>query len=274
MPQDSNRSLLIPRSRRRDFVLRFTGLTILGFALGSIAKAAIDYLVKQLLLNPMTKQFLSNKLPFEFLYRLLLREVYSSNLSYEAPIYLISEILKGAAFGAILGATQWIIIRRYLRFSKFWIVANSVGYALSSWLLLLAFITAFFPKEAEQIIDSGIRLIPAQLNYTPAGLLVFFMIAALIALICTNSLTGFAQWLVLRKTLRSIWWWLFVSGAIALVTAVLSLPFLILSRMIMLSSIQAVEPLIGIVFVIVSGVIYGMIQSLSLCLCHRLPRDS
>lgn len=206
MSQDRYRSLLIPHSRRREFILQFTSLTIIGFILGAIAKTAIDHSVKQLLLNPGAKQFLINKLPFEFAYNLLLKEVYSRSNIYEAPIFLISEILKGAVFGAILGAIQWVSIRRYLRFSKFWVVANSVGYALSSWLLLLALITTISSDYAEQTADSAIRLIPAQFNYTPAGLLIFFIVAALIVSIATNSLAGFLQWLVLRKTLKSVWW--------------------------------------------------------------------
>lgn len=136
MTQDNgrNQSLLIPRSRRPDFIVRFTGLTLLGFALGTIACFTIDMFVKQLLLNPNTKPFLINKLPFELVYNLLLRKLYAPENSYEVSILLVSQILKQAVFGTILGATQWISIRQYLRFSKFWIVANSVGYALSSGL--------------------------------------------------------------------------------------------------------------------------------------------
>jgi len=105
MTQDNNRSLLIPRSRRRGFIIQFVGLTILGFVIGSIAKGAIDYLVESLLLNANTKQFLFNKLPFEFFYNLLLRGVYASDSIYEAPICLIADILKGAGLCCMIRET-------------------------------------------------------------------------------------------------------------------------------------------------------------------------
>ena len=74
----NRRSLLIPRSRRREFVIRFTILTVLGFAMGGAFGQLIDQLVRQVLVNRSVKEFLVNNFPLKLLFQLPLEALYGN----------------------------------------------------------------------------------------------------------------------------------------------------------------------------------------------------
>lgn len=224
-PGNSNgRSLLIPHSRRRDFIIRFTCLTVLGFATGEAVNRLISELVFQVLINRSLKQFLLNNFPVKLLFELPVEVLYGDRRRYEGSVLLLGEILKSATFGVILGTAQWLALRRYLSFSKFWIVYTSIGYTISSILLLLAVITILSPQLLKQIVDFLFSFLPASLNYTPGGLIPIFLVALVSSSFSTNISLGLAQWLILRRSLDSIWWWIFVPMAAALIASILSLP--------------------------------------------------
>ena len=44
----------------------------------------------------------------------------------------MSGVLGGALAGAVIGAAQWLVIRRYLRVGPEWIVATAFGVAMAT----------------------------------------------------------------------------------------------------------------------------------------------
>jgi hypothetical protein len=83
----------------------------------------------------------------------------------------------GAACGAVLGAVQWLVLRRRLSLSRNWIVATSLGMA------------------------GGLALTLALFGTTTAGS------ALLLRGVTTGLLIGLAQWLVLRGSIPRAWVW-------------------------------------------------------------------
>jgi hypothetical protein len=186
----NRRSLLIPRYRRREFVIRFTILTVLGFVMGGVVNEVINQLVRQVLVNRSVKEFLLNNFTLKLLFQLPLEALYGNR--YEGSVLLLGEILKSSTFGVILGTAQWLILRRYLSFSKLWIVSTSIGYAISSPFLLLALITTFSLQFLEQLVAFVYSFLPASLNYTPGGLIPLFLLAFLSSSFATNISLGLA----------------------------------------------------------------------------------
>ncbi len=61
-------------------------------------------------------------------FRLKLADMYFGY--YMGRSFQLDEVLYGAAFGALLGIAQWIVLRRHLKQSGWWIPASSIGYLL------------------------------------------------------------------------------------------------------------------------------------------------
>lgn len=91
------------------------------------------------------------------------------------------------ALGAVIAATQWLILRRYFSGAVRWIVASGVGMAIGG--------IAPFPLKLRDLYvgTSGI-----QLDEIAYG--IFF-----------GFLMGGAQWLVMRTWVKSAGWWVLSS---------------------------------------------------------------
>lgn len=261
----NRRSLLIPRSRRREFVIRFTILTVLGFAMGGAFGQLIDQLVRQVLVNRSVKEFLVNNFTLKLLFQLPLEALYGNR--YEGSVLWLGEILKSSTFGALLGTAQWLTLRRYLSFSKLWIISTSIGYAISSLFLLLALITTFSPQFLKQLVAFVFSFLPASLNYTPGGLIPLFLLAFLSSSFVTNISLGLAQWLILRRSLHSIWWWISVPIAAGLISTILSLPIFLGMRLFFFNVRS--NMVYTITLPVIGGISYGIVQGVSLCACRR-----
>lgn len=203
------RPLLIPRSERRRFVIGFTCLTAVGFAAGWAASEIVGRVIDSVVFNDSVERFLRSFLPIKPLFQLLLKRVYDHRNTYDGLVetqthYLLKEIPSRTAFGAILGAAQWVELRKYLRSSLFWIVLTSIGYAISSNILLFALITKIDPQSFRS-------LLAAALNYDfGSGLIHLLGLTILALVLLSNILVGLCQWLFLRQSLHSVWWWTFI----------------------------------------------------------------
>ena len=114
----------------------------------------------------------------------------------------------GAIAGVVLGASQWLVLRRYVP-DWLWILATTTGYAvwlttLQSWRRLL---TQF-------LLDTSL---PLQLgNLFPVVDVAFSTLLTAIGAIWL----GLAQWLVLRRYSRMAWGWILVPSIALLMTGV------------------------------------------------------
>ncbi len=91
------------------------------------------------------------------------------------------------ALGAVIGATQWLILRRYFSGAVRWIVASGVGMAIGG--------IAAFPLKLRDLYvgTSGF-----QLDEIAYGVVFGFLM-------------GGAQWLVMRTWVQSAGWWVLSS---------------------------------------------------------------
>lgn len=90
----------------------------------------------------------------------------------------LAPALVGALFGAVpsilIGWFQWLILRRYIRVSRWWILTVSAGIGLNH------FIADGFPNAR----------------------------APIIGLLAGSAAVGLLQWLVLRRQVNSFAWWI------------------------------------------------------------------
>jgi hypothetical protein len=110
---------------------------------------------------------------------------YSPSLAVQT---LLAVGASGAILGLVLGAAQWLAIRRHLPGSLGWIPATAVGFALLQEVALLA----------EVWVDS-----PS--IYSTLGLVIAWDV--LKALMGGVAL-GFAQWVVLARRISRAWLWI------------------------------------------------------------------
>jgi hypothetical protein len=122
-------------------------------------------------------------------------------LAYAAQPEILIGLVSGAVIGGALGIAQWLVLRRYIEMTFWWILACilggmiglSIGMALGDSLALPAVRAATREAAAgalpwRVILQAGI-----------SGALLGVMLGA-------------AQWLVLRGAVRSAGWWIIVSG--------------------------------------------------------------
>lgn len=92
-------------------------------------------------------------------------------------------LLGYGALGAAIGLAQWLVLRRYLRGTGWWVLATLLGYALPFIL---------------------IRSMPPSEQPWLAGTSMFLML---------GTTLGILQWLVLRGRVRHAGWWIAISIA-------------------------------------------------------------
>jgi len=103
-------------------------------------------------------------------------------------------LLVGALQGAILGFSQWLVLRHYIHKATWWILATTVG-SLLAWLIGLAVSIAM----ALAFTLNGVKTTTLLLGVVWLGAGV-------------GTVLGFAQWLVLkayvRVYIRQAGWWM------------------------------------------------------------------
>jgi len=143
---------------------------------------------------------------------LVLRPLQNSALSaswQEGEI--LGTVVSGFVSGLVIGAMQWLAIRRYVP-SWLWIIASSAGYVilmtvLQGWRL---FLRELFQNGT---ISGLLRGLP------PTSLLVLVGVTGVIfTALCTIWL-GLAQWLVLRRYAGPSWGWVFVPSIAVLLSS-------------------------------------------------------
>ncbi len=126
---------------------------------------------------------------------------------------LLGAFVSGLVTGLIVGATQWLGLRRYVP-DWLWIIANTAGYVLlmttlQGWRNLLE-------QGWHSNLVGGLALPTSpDIELVIAGIL-----GTTLTALCTLWL-GWLQWLVLRQYARPSWQWVFVPAIAVLVSSCL-----------------------------------------------------
>jgi hypothetical protein len=98
--------------------------------------------------------------------------------------------------GPVIGVAQWLVMRRYIRATGWWVVVSSVGWWSGINL---------------QILLGGLLNPSVQLLWQEFGLWEVFWINTVQEPVTLVSL-GFCQWLLLRRRLPCVGWWILASA--------------------------------------------------------------
>lgn len=122
-------------------------------------------------------------------------------------LYCMSGIVGGAMNGALVGLSQWLILRRRFSGARSWFLSTVIGMAVGIGIgvfLGAYWLTGFHIAHNWELGDQLSRSLVvemavqgAALQYLPIGLAL-----------------GVCQWAVLRRYARSSGWWLVMSLAV------------------------------------------------------------
>ncbi|MCX7592555.1 MAG: hypothetical protein N2235_02110 [Fischerella sp.] len=162
--------LLIPRAQRRNFFIRFTLMTVVGWVVGGIASIAIE--------------------------RTLLQALPAVVLQQQPLWFWFVKFFSSIVFAVIFAADQALILRQYLS-ARLWLLATSAGWLIANsvsrgWINHISSIAISLNKS---------------LSFEE---MVFFGVLSTISYIASGIWLGFSQWLVLRQNTVGAWWWSFL----------------------------------------------------------------
>lgn len=98
--------------------------------------------------------------------------------------------------GFVVGVAQWLVLRRYLPYAGWWILASALGWFLGT---LVSITTEGITVPVIELLESVIRLRGVfWLNVVDGTLY--------------GTVLGAAQWLVLRRHTQRAGWWVLASS--------------------------------------------------------------
>ena len=104
--------------------------------------------------------------------------------------------LIGTTFGIVLGFAQWLVLRHYIRHSRRWIFATTIG-SLFAWFTGLTIITVMAFVYAGASGDGTTAALIKGVVLLGGGL---------------GAILGFCQWLVLKSEIRFSMWWILANA--------------------------------------------------------------
>jgi len=117
--------------------------------------------------------------------------------------FLLGAVVAAAlTLGSVVGVVQWWILRRFIRRSKWWILATALGW---SGVAVSMAVLAYTNPRTPVAKPDGTFSQRAILDY--AELIIFAVTGVLVA----AAFLGLLQWLVLRLSVRSAIWWVLMN---------------------------------------------------------------
>jgi hypothetical protein len=123
--------------------------------------------------------------------------------------FLLSAVLAAAlVLGGVVGVAQWWVLQRFIRRSKWWILASALGWpGIAVTMTVLAYTGIPAPVanpdgtfSQRTILDNAESIILTVLGVLLAA-----------------AFLGFLQWLVLRLSVRSAIWWVLMNSLVWLI---------------------------------------------------------
>jgi hypothetical protein len=235
--------LLIPRSGRRRFLISFVGLTIVGFIVGGVFAVIVNLVTDRFIFNGAAQPV--------------------------SPGNIVKEVCVGLLQGATLGTVQWLELRRHLKSGYLWILANSLSHVVTSNALVLILLSQTSSPWLEELMAYIFGLSLLSGNQNLAVLVPLIALAFLLIACWSGVVIGIPQWLVLRQSLQSVWWWILamiVPGAIASSFWVMTI---VSAQFVPSADLSGVLTYLAIASFAVQSLAYGVVQGVSLCACRR-----
>ena len=157
---------------------RFLGLEwaewrfVLGWVVASTAGAAAGAVADLAILLAMA--WAADRFAGDALWNIL------GSLVIGAIVNAVLWAVFGAAAGAVVGTAQWIVLRKRVHQSGWWVLASAAGWAVGA----VALSTALYVDEA---------------------------LAMVVGMVSTGAAAGIAQWIGLRKQFHRSGWWMLAS---------------------------------------------------------------
>lgn len=224
------RPYLIPRPRRRQFMVLFTIFTALGFVSGSWLARAFSVPM----LGVLHRLVPASHLPLSGVFGVALVALASSALA-----------------GMCIGVCQWLILRPYVR-NRWWIGATGIGWTIN--MLAIAG------------IDEIRRTIWGNATIDGPEFFWFSVSTAILVPLAFIGL-GLAQWLILRDFVQRVWLWIFLPSLATWLTGlVLALPVVLLVQ---IAEAVGLASAIGGPVAVVPAIACGILSSAFLCTRRR-----
>ncbi|WP_299492709.1 hypothetical protein [Acaryochloris sp. IP29b_bin.137] len=156
-------------------------------------------------------------------------------------------IISGLVSGTVMGAAQWLILRRYFPNWQ-WILAVAVGMTLSSTLQFA------FNQRFNELLFGVVDHFPGTRTTSVAALTAIYM-----ALLGATVIAGFLQWYILQAYVAPARWWILIP----LFTALVGIAPLIL--------VAIAQQHISLPFAILMNAtyLYPAIQAIAFCCLHK-----
>jgi 4-hydroxybenzoate polyprenyltransferase len=131
--------------------------------------------------------------------------VWSEVIDYSVVNEIVGSALFGTVCGTVGGSAQWLVLRRWLPHTGWWVPVSMVG-------LSLGFVLA---GAGEDMVDDAL--------FGAASFAVASAVGNTVVLGVLGAVGGCAQWLVLRRRLPRTGWWIPASMVGGIASSVLVL---------------------------------------------------
>ncbi len=91
--------------------------------------------------------------------------------------WIVGWAISEFAVGLTTGLAQWVVLRKQIEHSEWWVLASGIGWAAGR-----GFVTAVTPSQSTILVNAIL-----------------------------GAALGLAQWLVLQRSVIQAWWWIIVS---------------------------------------------------------------
>lgn len=121
-------------------------------------------------------------------------------------VSLVEAAVFGTVFGVILGACQWLVLRKYIP-NWHWIVATATGFCCSQLII----------QTSKNLL---IQLLQSD-QFQPQSVTAFLL--GLMVTLFAGIWLGFLQWLILRYYIKSARWWVLIFPVISLMLVAINM---------------------------------------------------
>ncbi len=126
---------------------------------------------------------------------------------------VVAAVLCGGACGSTIGLGQWLVLRRELQHTGWWVAATIAGYASVGLFILIgnAVQPGWLDWAVTLIVNGKMHWLARVGPTDPPEWLAASQPAGTVALTLCGAVLGVMQWLVLRGRVERAGWWIAIS---------------------------------------------------------------